>query len=210
VIPTSTLVANELEAAGLRFAYLPYRWPRARIRIGRGRDNRAPTQAAAWQGRPPSPPPTGENRLQSGARPGRHTTGSAQATRDPYLRTCSLRPSDAVTKTLAKACLRRHGARTIAAASTWRAFHRLGLLLRASARDCCSISQHLQLAGTSLEVDVIDHNGEAVPTKAAKGLLLHAPGDHSPSRSLLRAAGGVRPNIARQRRRRASSASDRR
>jgi hypothetical protein len=35
VIPTSILVANELEAADLRFAYLPYRWPRDRIRIGR-------------------------------------------------------------------------------------------------------------------------------------------------------------------------------
>jgi hypothetical protein len=76
------------------------------------------------------------------------------------------------------ACLRRHGARTIAAASTWRAFHRLGLLLRASARDCCSISQHLQLAGTSLEVDVIDHNGAILnEVELAAGLRCLAPGD---------------------------------
>jgi acyl-CoA thioesterase I len=34
-----------------------------RIRIGRGRDNRAPTQAAAWQGRPPAPLPADLTRL---------------------------------------------------------------------------------------------------------------------------------------------------
>jgi hypothetical protein len=73
------------------------------------------------------------------------------------------------------ACLRRHGARTIAAASTWRAFHRLGLLLRASARDCCSISQHLQLAGTSLEVDVIDHNGARVCAVLPLAILTFCP-----------------------------------
>src|SRR5262249_32318556 len=33
--------------------------------------------------------------------PGRHTTGSAEPTRAPYLRTCSVRPSGAVTKMLA-------------------------------------------------------------------------------------------------------------
>jgi hypothetical protein len=50
---------------------------------------------------------------------------------------------------------------------------------------------------------------QAFLIKAAKGLLLQVPSDR-PSRSLLRAAGGVRPNTTRQRRRRASSASERR
>jgi hypothetical protein len=36
------------------------------IRIGRGRDNRIPMQATAWQGRPPEPLARDESRLQSG------------------------------------------------------------------------------------------------------------------------------------------------
>jgi hypothetical protein len=73
-----------------------------RIRIGRGRDNRALTQAAAWQGRSPAPLPRDESRLKSGRDQVGTTTGSAEATRDPYLRTCSVRPSGVVTKTLTK------------------------------------------------------------------------------------------------------------
>ena len=37
-----------------------------RIRIGRGRDSRAPRPSAAGQGRPPTPLPGNESRLQSG------------------------------------------------------------------------------------------------------------------------------------------------
>jgi hypothetical protein len=56
------------------------------IRIGRGRDNRVPTQAAAWQARPRAPLPRDENPLQSGrdqlgTQPGRR--GCPQLLRHP-------------------------------------------------------------------------------------------------------------------------------
>src|SRR5258708_35865948 len=41
-------------------------WDCDRMWTGRDRDNRAPTQAAAWQGRSPAPLPRDESRLQSG------------------------------------------------------------------------------------------------------------------------------------------------
>ena len=64
------------------------------IRIGRGRDNRAPTHAAACQGRPPEPLPSDESRLQSrrdqvGTQPGRR--GCPQLLRHPV--TSSISPN---------------------------------------------------------------------------------------------------------------------
>jgi hypothetical protein len=74
-----------------------------RIRIGRGRDNRAPTQVAAWQGRPPAPLPRDESRLQSGRdQAGTQLEARKQRETHTCAHACSVRPSGAVTRTLAK------------------------------------------------------------------------------------------------------------